>query len=199
MAPILGIYASQISGHLWAPSGAYDSIATTTVGAGGASSITFSSIPSTYTHLQIRGFARSNRTGNSDAIILSLNSDTTSSNYACHLLYGDGTGAYAFAETSSAPNNFGGMRAGTINAANGSSSILAGCVFDILDYTSTSKNTTMRSLCGFDTNGSPYQEIDFSSGLWLNTNAVTSIRLSVYGGTGFTQYSQFALYGIRGN
>jgi hypothetical protein len=39
--PVLGIIASQMSGHLFAPSGAYDSIATTTVGSGGAASITF--------------------------------------------------------------------------------------------------------------------------------------------------------------
>ena len=53
MSPIPGIWASQISGHLWAPSGAYDAIASTTLSAS-AASITFSGIPSTYTHLQVR-------------------------------------------------------------------------------------------------------------------------------------------------
>jgi hypothetical protein len=56
MTPILGILASGMSGNLWAPGKDFDSIATTTVGAGGASTITFSSIPSTYRHLQIRLF-----------------------------------------------------------------------------------------------------------------------------------------------
>lgn len=51
-------YTDMLAGNSfwnpWSPSTDYDSIATTTVGAGGAASITFSSIPSTYQHLQIR-------------------------------------------------------------------------------------------------------------------------------------------------
>ena len=83
MAPILGIYASQISGHLFAPSGAYDSIATTTVGAGGASSITFSSIPSTYTHLQVRITAKGNRGIVIENAYLTFNGDS-GTNYNAH-------------------------------------------------------------------------------------------------------------------
>ena len=52
--PILGLLASAISGNLFAPSGAYDSIATAS-GTGSSATISFTSIPSTYTHLQIRG------------------------------------------------------------------------------------------------------------------------------------------------
>ena len=55
MAPILGIYASQISGHLFAPSGAYDSIATVTPYTT-TTTVEFNSRPSTYTHLQVRAF-----------------------------------------------------------------------------------------------------------------------------------------------
>ncbi len=109
MAPILGIYASQISGHLFAPSGAYDSIATTTVGSGGTASVTFSSISQTYTHLQIRWLMRSNRaSGTNDGLQVRFNSDT-GSNYSNHLLYGDGSGAYAAAgaNTTSMPLGYG--------------------------------------------------------------------------------------------
>lgn len=195
-------YTSFLAGNdqfiPWAPSGAYDSIATTTVGAGGASTVTFSSIPSTYTHLQVRYIARSNRATSNDGLILSINSDTTSSNYACHGLFGDGTSASAFAETSSAPNTFNGMKVSTITGSTGLSSSFASGVVDILDYTNTSKNTTVRTLYGFDTNGSPYQEVGINSGLWLNTAAITSIRFNTYGGTAFPQYTQFALYGVKG-
>jgi hypothetical protein len=192
MAPILGIYASQISGHLFAPSGAYDSIATVTVGAGGSSSITFSSIPNTYTHLQVRGIARSTRSATSDYIALQLNSDT-GSNYAYHGLEGDGSTASAFGL---ATQTF--MDVERASAASATASVFGASVFDILDYANTNKYKTMRNLGGIDNNGSG--SVFLTSGLWQNTNAVTTITLKAQGGTSnFAQYSSFALYGIRGN
>jgi hypothetical protein len=191
MAPILGIYASQISGHLFAPSGAWDSIATTTVGAGGAANITFSSIPSTYTHLQIRGIARSTTSGaGGDWVYCQFNTDT-GSNYAHHRVFGNGTSASAGGAASQTE-----IRVG-IAARNGNTAGVYGAsVADILDYTNTSKNTTARSLIGQDENGGG--EIMLYSGLWTNTAAITSIK--VYPEiNNFVQYTQFALYGIKGN
>lgn len=194
MSPILGIYASQISGHLWAPSGAYDSIATTTVGAGGAASITFSSIPSTYTHLQVRLLSKESGTGTGGPnIVAALNSDTTGTNYYSHYLGGDG----------SSPNA-GGVQAsgyyclvGNTATSNASYANMFGAmVVDILDYANTSKYKTVRSLWGHDRNGSG--EVGLDSSLWKNTTAISSITLSVVGGTNFTQYTSAALYGIKG-
>jgi len=182
MAPILGIFASQISGHLFAPSGAYDSIATTTVGAGGASSITFSSIPSTYTHLQIRGISKMS---SGASLYMQLNSDT-GSNYARHFLNGNGSTTGAGGNSS-----FTNMFVGT--TANATSTFGAN-VIDILDYANTNKYTTSRSLSGADANGSGF--LQFMSGLWMNTAAVTTITIT--GDSNFDQYSQFALYGIKG-
>ena len=88
MNPILGIIASSMLGV----TSSYESIATTTVGALGASSVTFSSIPSTYKHLQLRWIARSNRVAAQDFVDIRLNSDT-GANYSAHLLYGDGSAA----------------------------------------------------------------------------------------------------------
>jgi len=59
VTPILGIFDSAKSGNLYFSS--YDSISTVTVGAGGAASIDITSIPSTYTHLQLRCFLQANR------------------------------------------------------------------------------------------------------------------------------------------
>jgi len=187
--PILGILASQISGHLFAPSGAYDSIATTTVGAGGVASVTFSSIPSTYTHLQIRGIARSTAAAGPRAVYLRFNSDT-GNNYASHRLEGDGSSASAGAFTSETY-----IRIYDNPAANQTASVFSSVVLDILDYANTSKNKTARFLNGFDANGSGY--IGFQSGLWINTTAVTSITFTLEAGD-FAQYSQFALYGVKG-
>ena len=185
MTSIPGIYASQISGHLWAPSGAYDSIATVTVGAGGASSITFSSIPSTYTHLQIRVLARSG--ASADDFRFQLNGDT-GANYSRHGLYGTGSAAAANGVVSSGVGNLG--------VIDNTASVFSVAVVDILDYTNTNKYTTVRTLNGYDANGSGY--VFLASTAWMNTAAVTSITLFP-SGSSFQQYSSFALYGIRGN
>ncbi len=189
MSPILGIYASQISGHLFAPSGAYDSIATTTVGAGGASTISFTSIPSTYTHLQLRMIAKQTTataitTGN-----LYFNNDTTNTNYARHELYGDGASVAA----NGIPT---GSNSSKIVFYAGSGTQFGPSVIDILDYTNTNKNKTVRALGGVDNDGSGYAT--FTSGLWLSTAAITRIDLTFSAATS-QQYSSFALYGIRGN
>ena len=93
--PILGVIASSISGNLYNAS--YESIATVTVGAGGASSAIFNSIPNTYTHLQIRYITRNANAD--DSTIIRLNSDS-GSNYARHFLRGNGTSATAAASSS---------------------------------------------------------------------------------------------------
>jgi hypothetical protein len=182
VSPILGIYASQISGHLFAPSGAYDSIATAT---GGGSTITFSSIPSTYTHLQIRLIAP----GTSDSDVwMRFNSDT-GSNYATHRIYGTGASTVvAGATTTSTKIDFGAR-------SSGSTSSPAPGIIDILDYSNTSKNKTSRSLYGWDANGSGF--VMFSSGLWQNTAAINSITLLPQVGS-FASGTHVALYGIKG-
>jgi hypothetical protein len=183
--PVLGIVASQISGHLFAPSGAYDSIATTTVGSGGTSSITFSSIPSTYTHLQIRTMCLTSASATD--VKAQFNGDT-GSNYALHLFWGNGSAASAGAYTAQTYAVAGITSITTANPAVG--------VVDILDYANTNKNTTVRTLTGSDTNGVG-GFIFLESGLWLNTAAITSVTISPFSGT-FNQYSSFALYGIKG-
>jgi hypothetical protein len=158
-----------------ASTNSYESISTVTVGSGGTSTITFSSIPSTYKHLQVR--MTTNSGGN-----LRFNGDTTSSNYRYHVLYGSGSAAVA----STAANN-----AYSPADASGSTG-WTGEVLDILDYANTSKNKVTRSLGGWDNNGSGL--VWLSSNLWMSTAAINQI---VFTGT-FPQYSSFALYGIKG-
>lgn len=179
MSPILGIWASANQSQ-YISTNSYESIATTTVGSGGSSTITFSSIPSTYKHLQIRAIVLTTAGG----INIQYNSDT-GSNYTYHQLYGTGTSALANAGTS--------QTAGYIGYNNAAGSYPTAIVCDILDYRDTNKYTTHRSLAGTDVNGSG-GALTFFSGLWLNTAAVTTIDIK---GT-FAQYSHFALYGIKG-
>lgn len=186
--PILGILASS----RLAAKGSYQSIATVTVGSGGSSSVEFTSIPSTFTHLQIRGLGRSSGAGSVDFAKMQFNGDTTS-NYATHYLYGTGASALATAFSSSA-YIYQDFYAGA--AAN--ASVFSGFVIDILDYRSTNKNKTVRMLSGWDNNGASNNgNIALQSGLWFKTpEAITSIKLTMNNGS-FAQYSHFALYGIK--
>jgi hypothetical protein len=189
MTPILGIMASGISGSKIA-TGAFESIATAT-GTGSSSTITFSSIPSTYKHLQIRGIGRTTRAATDSALVVRLNGDTAS-NYTYHTLLGNGTAASAGGFVTQT-NMFLGRAAGNTAAAN-----LAGVsLIDIVDYASTTKNKTLRSFHGIDANGVFTGDVYLSSGLWLSTSAITSISLIVSDGSSWTTASTFALYGIN--
>ena len=170
--------------------GTYESIVTAIVDSSGAASVEFSNIPQNYTHLQIRGTARSARTEPNDYIYLRFNSDS-GNNYAWHDLEGDGSSAAAQATASTAQ-----IFTLFITTANSGASMFGAGIIDILDYANTNKYKIVRTLSGNDRNGSGY--VVFGSGLWQNTNAVSTITLTNHGATNFQQYSSFALYGIRG-
>ena len=194
MSPILGIWASGQQPALNASS--FYSIATVTVGAGGSSSITFSSIPSTYKHLQIRCLTKFSTVSNSDAYgIIQFNSDTNYLNYSTHGLYGDGAsvGAYAVVQNSTVPGSY---VMDTLFSGAGQTNMFATQVIDILEYTNTNKYKTVRSLSGWDANGSGWLQL--TSGLWSSTSSVSSITLvDKSSARNFAQYSSFALYGIK--
>lgn len=185
MTPILGIWASQISGHLWAPAGAYDALATVTVPSGGAASISFAGIPSGYKHLQFRMSLKGSVA--SSALLVQFNGDLTSS-YNNHYLEGSGSSVVAGYDATGAIIVYGTM------APTAATSVFTGGIMDVLDYTNTNKFKTVRTLSGYDANGSGY--IDLDSGLWRKTDAITSALLYPTSGS-FAQYSQISLYGIK--
>jgi len=180
------------SGNLTAPGdvdlGAMIPIATVTVGTS-QSTITFSSIPQNYEHLQLRWIARSDRAATQDFVDIRLNSDT-GANYAAHLLYGEGAAASAAAYVSNTSVGIVFMP-----AASSTASVFSVGVMDILDYTNTNKYTTTRTLGGADINGSG--RIVLGSGVWMNTAAVTTLTIITDNASTFTQYSSFVLYGIK--
>ena len=180
--PILtGVIASSISGHLWAPSGAYDAIASTTLSAT-AASITFSGIPSTYTHLQVRLQTSASAAAN---YYYQVNGDT-GSNYSWHELLGENTSPLAGNAATQAQGYF------TYSA---SSSYPTSAVLDFLDYGNIYKYKTIRALGGQDAN-STGSRVEFTSTAWRNTAAITSITLYLSTGT-FSTNGIFSLYGIR--
>ena len=188
MTPILGILAS--SGQV-SRMGNYTSISTATVTSGGTASITFSSIPSTYTHLQVRAFAKGDYASVSPiALAFRLNGDS-GSNYAIHYLYGAGTGGGTAGAFTSVTVGYQGVISSAVDNAN----VFGVSVMDVLDYTNTNKYKTIRCFSGYDANGSGQAYLN--SSLWQNTSAITSITLTPGAGTNFNQYSSFALYGVK--
>jgi hypothetical protein len=189
--PILGTVASQFSSK---PFGSFESISSATIGSGGQSTVSFTSIPQTYTHLQLRCTAK-NSSANSFAnnVNFQFNSDT-GSNYAWHLSYGVGTNPTGGSATPSSTFIYTGVAIGASTA-----NIFGTFIIDILDYTNTNKFKTSRSLIGATQNSTPtsHQFIGIGSGLWRNTNAISTITLTPNAGN-FLQYSSFALYGIKG-
>lgn len=166
-------------------------IATTLVGSGGTNNITFNDIPQTYKHLQLRIIGRTNRSLFRDFFGFNINGDYAN-NYAMHYLSGNGSTASAAAVSSFGEIQF--AWAGAANANNSSS--FGASIIDIVDYSNTSKNKTLRCLSGFDDNGQG--EIQLASGLWLSTDPVTAITVTPGVGTLTSQYSRFSLYGIKG-
>jgi hypothetical protein len=200
MSPILGARGGLAASAyglftLQAAPNSYESIATVTVGSGGQSSISFTSIPSTYKHLQIRGIAKTTFTSDpagASPFTIGFNGNTTFTDYRTHQLLGDGSTAQAYTVQSS------GWLAGVGNAQNANTANnFSVFVIDILDYTNTSKNKVIRSLFGNDRNGAG--DVDFFSALWINTAAITTITTQFpQSPRSFAQYSSFALYGIKG-
>ncbi len=170
----------------------YESIATVIVGSGGSSEINFTSIPQGYAHLQIRGINRLSTTGTGTlSTIMQFNSDTGSNYTSSHVLYGTGASVLAAASSASQTSM---VMVNTPKDGN-TASAFSNFVCDILDYADTNKYKTIRCLGGYDgndTNGI----ITFRSSAWMNTNAVTSIKL-LPSNDNFIQYSKFALYGIK--
>lgn len=172
---------------------AFDSLGSVLIGSSGQLSVTFSNIPQTYTHLQLRIFWRDNRSNAGDGSYadLTFNGITTTS-YSYHQLYGVGTNTTGAAQNSSYANI-----ELTRMADNGATSGIFGqTIVDILDYTSTNKTKTIRAIGGYDTNskGSSYL---YSGGWYSTPAAITSLSIIDGGGTLFLENSHFALYGIK--
>ena len=180
-----------------ASTNSYESIATAN-GTGSSGVITFSSIPSTYKHLQIRSINRTTTaTGDGDPFNITLNGDT-GANYAYHMIQGYvGASSGVSADAAASANSMlSGYSAGAIN----STYMFSALVTDLLDYQNTSKYKTIRTLQGFDANNDGpgrYYAIRFFSGLWQSASAVTSITITAPNGNWATN-SSFALYGIKG-
>ena len=184
----LGIFSAAGAGGV---QGDYELIASSILGSS-QSSIVFdvSSFASTYKHLQIRYVARSTRAGNTlDGLAVRFNADT-GTNYSGHFLRGNGSAVSSGAETSISKPQI-----GIIPAADSTANVFGSGVADFLDPFSSTKHKTFRSLYGMTSQNF----VALNSGLWRNTNAITSITIfQTEGSNNLLTGSRFSLYGIRG-
>ncbi len=192
---MLNSIVALLQGGAGGGGGSYESIATVTA-AGGESTITFSSIPSTYTSLQVRLIAKNTRSADSawGSNRLRINGDT-GTNYTYHELSGDGSTAYASGGTAFA-FAFG---PGVPGSGGGNTSTFAAQIIDIHDYAVTTKNKTIRWFGGVDQNTTTASRnvISLFSNLWLSTSAITSLTFS-HGDGNWSAGTTISLYGIKG-
>ena len=185
-----GLGASVVTSSLTA----FESIQTFAVGSGGSASISFTSIPATYKHLQIRAAIRGTVSATSFDVLMRFNGDTGSM-YTGTQIYGDGTGTID-------QNGLNGGTAST-NAYpfytmgdTGQSNVFGPGILEIIDYANTGKYKVWKSLEGFDQNGAGGYVL-LRAGSYISLNAISSISLTPDSGS-FKENTHFALYGIKG-
>ena len=189
---VLGSFSSGVA----ASTSSYESIATFTA-SGGETSTTFSLIAGTYSALQLRVLYRDTYTTTAQTcdLLMQFNGDTTSANYTLHYLRGNGSVTLASGGTSNGSIQ---MTFFGVSAAS-TASVYGVGIADIQDYASTTKYKTVRGFGGGDNNGvgTTNYRLGLSSGLWLSTSAITSIKVmpSI---TAFAAGTTIALYGIKG-
>ena len=165
---------------------AYEFISEVYLSSGSNGNINFTSIPSTYTHLQLRGSYSFTGTAGTPRARLGNNGVDSGNNYAWHDFYANGTSVSTWNGHTTEPNFYLGLGGETVHQTS--------LIMDIFDYANTSKYKTIRSIFGFA--GSTVGTIYVSSALWASTLAVTNINFSIQVNH-FQQYSHFSLYGIK--
>jgi len=176
---ILGSFSSGVV----AVPNSYESIATVTVGSGGAANIEFTSIAATYTDLVLKTSLRTDRALEVDLVLLSLNNST--SNFTARRLLGDGSAATSDTATTALP---------VANAATGTSNTFNNCEVYFPNYAGATNKSY--SADGVAENNTTFGRDDLVAGLWSDTSAITSIKLTPSIGLNFVQYSTATLYGI---
>lgn len=180
--------SSSASNSIIPVSNSFESIAT--FNPTGVASVTFTSIPQTYTHLQLRITGRGAVSGVTNTYLKLRFNGVAGTSYNFHGLVGDGATAssFGFANQSYAEGNY-------LSASTAAANVQGAIIMDILDYKNTNKFKTIRSIGGVNNNGSG--KIAFSSSSFANTTAISQILVATPGGENFDSSTTIALYGIK--
>lgn len=183
-------YRSMLAGNAAYVPPSFESIATTTVGAGGTKTITFSSIPSTYKHLQVRFMTKDTYSLVADWVSFGMSANGTNT-WRVHYFYGDGSSISVNTTTTAA------IFFTTPNSASSLNDIFGVGIIDIIDYANTNKNKTFNVLTGLDNNTNTiFSKINQQSLLKIDTTAIDTLTFT--GDANFAEKTTFALYGIKG-
>ena len=161
----------------------YVLIASNTVGSGGAASVTFSSIPQTYTDLLVK-FSGKDNSSSTGGNIIYLTFNGTGTTYTDKLLFGNGSSASS--------GSYAGM-VGEVNTSATTANTFSNAEIYIPNYTSSNQKSF--STDGVTENNATLAYATLDAGLWNGTGAITSITLN--SGSTLQQYSTFYLYGIK--
>jgi len=163
-------------------------IATVEVGAGGAATIEFTSIPATYTDLVVLGSCRTTVGGTTDETTLTFNGNT--SGYSWKMLYGQGSSA---ASVQNPPSTA--IYGVQINGDTSTSNTFGNFLIYVPNYVGNTNKSA--SIDAVQENNGTTAYMKMVAGLWSDTSAITSLKLSGQSGN-FKQYSTATLYGIKG-
>lgn len=160
------------------------------------SSVSFTSIPGTYQHLQIRASVRDTASAYVGSISVQLGgaSDSpvdTGSNYVVNYIDVDGT-----SETGSGATSSTNISLGNATAASAGSEKFGGMFINILDYANTDKQTTVQAFLEAHYTAGNSARMRFTAGLWTDLEAVQTIKLIP--NVNFATHSVFTLYGLKG-
>ena len=155
-----------------------------------AASVTFSSIPQTYTDLVLRMSVRGDSASVYDIEQIQFNNDSTSGNYSFTLLWGSGSAA-----TSGRGTNQSGHPTYYNNGDTATSNSFGNGEIYIPSYT-VAQNKPMSQFQVAETNAAT-ERMGLNANLWRNTAAISSIQITPYLGTNMLSGSSFYLYGIK--
>jgi hypothetical protein len=131
----------------------------------------------------------SNAGSTMDAAYFTFNGDTTATNYALHFMDSNGSGFSA---------GYGNTYVNSIRSVATTlftSSAHSAHIMDIADYSQTTKYKTTRILGGAGPSIYSAQSVSLTSGLWMNTAAITSLTIGAVSGQTFVSNCRFSLYG----
>lgn len=162
----------------------YTPIATTTLSS--ANTVTFSSIPTTYTDLMLVMVVRGSRASTSDTLFVRANADSAN-NYSATYIRGDGG-----AVSSTRVSNVSAYYVGEIIASTGSSGQFSTVIAQFQNYSNSTTNKTLISRHGY-----PSAQVEAWVSMWRSTSAITSLEIRGANTANLESGSTFTLFGIK--